>query len=446
MTPDAHQHCRQLNLTKMKKIYLFVLLFAVASFSVFSQIVVNQDDMPVAGDTLRVSVTNVVPAGYKKTAMDTVWNFAALEALSQRVDTFVTASSTPAGYQFVFVLLGGANLASPRNSAPFPGLPLTNGFTFFKNSATSYSDLGSAYTVQGIPLPAKYDVPDKLFQFPMSPGLTWSSASSFALSLPGLAYYGTQRFRENIVDGWGNLITPFGEFQTLRVKSTLVMNDSIYIDSLGTGFPFIRNVVEYKWLAKGQGIPVLQVNEEGSLVTATYRDIYRMSADPLTVSLGPDTAVLKGTVLDLHASVTGGTPPYQVMWNTLDTGTTLTVTVEDLQTYSVLVVDALQNFGFAQKVVSVIYPPGFAENASSGITLFPNPASGPVTFRLPGGAPVAGLRVVDAQGQVVLNTELSRNDGVFTADFTGLPEGLYIVRITTPGNLYTAKLQISRPD
>jgi len=76
-----------------------------------------------------------------------------------------------------------------------------------------------------------------------------------------------------MVDGWGNLITPYGTFQTIRIKSQWVENDSVYLDSLGLGFPIVRNVTEYKWMGKNQGEPLLQITEEGLMKTAMYRDI-----------------------------------------------------------------------------------------------------------------------------------------------------------------------------
>jgi len=426
----------------MKTIFLLLLGYGLIASTVFAQITVTESDMPVAGDTLRVSLTNDVPSGYAKTGLDTTWNYAALEALSQRVDTFVSATSTPSGYQLFFVLLGGANLASPLSDIPVPGMPVSLGFTFYKNSASSFSDLGSAYTVEGVPLPAKYDVPDKLYQFPMTPGLTWISTSSFAIAIPGLASYSTQRTRNNLVDGWGTIITPYGTFQTLRVKSTLALHDSIYIDSLGTGFPINRNIIEYKWLTNNEGIPVLQINEEGAMVTAVYRDFYRMSAQPLTVSLGPDTSVLQGTELTLHAIVTGGTPPYQILWNTLDTGNTLTVTILDTVIYSVWVVDELQNVAFDEVVVSVKYPPGIKESASIPFKVYPNPAQDHIRFSLPDMSNHAEMQVMSSQGKVIKTLTFNAVAGEISTGVSGLPDGIYLIRLLTRNQVYQSKFQI----
>ncbi len=425
----------------MKKIILLFTVTGLMTVSLFSQVVINQSDMPAPGDTLRVSITSLVPAGFAQTAMDTTWNFIDLDALDQRVDTFVMATATPSLYQLIFVLLGGANLAAPLRDIPIPGLPITQGFTFYKNSSSAFSNLGTAYTIQGFPLPAKYDNPDKIYKFPMPPGETWSSTSAFSIAVPDMLYYSTQRIRSNEVDGWGNLITPFGTFATVRVKSTLNIHDSIYVDSLAIGFGFDRNIIEYKWIGKGFGIPLLQINEEGPLVTATYLDSCRMPAQPLSVTLGPDTTVTVGATLTLHAKVSYGTPPYQIIWSTLEMGDSITVTVEDSQTYSAVVLDAMQNIAIAQKVVSV-YGVGIGERKEGEMNIYPNPTGGTVIIRLPEKFAEADMQVLTMQGKIVRESVVSPSSGAFDADLTGLPEGAYLIKISAKNKIYFGKIQI----
>ncbi|MEI7982322.1 MAG: hypothetical protein WCI71_11765, partial [Bacteroidota bacterium] len=168
-----------------------LILSLLTGLTSFSQITIHSSDMPHIGDTLRVSLTTIVPAGYQQTGMDTTWDFSVLQAQSQRVDSFVNVNSTPTEYYFYFGWLYGANLASPLPS--ISGLPFTDGFEFYKNESGSYNNLGLAYRTTGIPIiPAKYDNPDKIYQFPMIPGLTWSSIASFSISLPGVGYLSRQ--------------------------------------------------------------------------------------------------------------------------------------------------------------------------------------------------------------------------------------------------------------
>ncbi len=429
----------------MKRIILFAGLIALAAAGgLKAQITVTQADMPIPGDTLRVSLTNIVPAGYAAASMDTSWNFSMLEPLSQRLDTFVSVTTTPPVYQLLFVLTGGANLASPLGGGLLPGVPVSQGFSFYKNNASGYSDLGSAYTVQGLPLPLKYDVPDKLYQFPMTPGLSWNSASGYEIALSGMGYYGTQRVRSSVVDGWGPVTTPFGTFQSLRVKSDLVIHDSIYIDSMATGFPVDRVITEYKWLAAGKGIPVLQINEEAGMATAIYRDIYRLPAQQLNVSIGPDTAVNKGAVITMRVVVSGGVPPYRILWNTLDTGSVVTAQIQTQQTFSVLVADAVQNIGTAQRVVSVIYPPGFSDHQEKPLAVYPNPSSGTVRFRLPDPEKEGRMQVIDGRGIVRISTNLQPTTGLIEKDLSGLPEGFYLVRLTAGNESFSARVSLIR--
>lgn len=82
---------------------------------------------------------------------------------------------------------------------------------------------------------------------PLTSSSTNSSAYSFNIQIPTLGYYGRQAVRNDEVDGWGTLITPFGTFQTLRVRSELVYTDTLAIDQLGFGFQLPeRSEIEYQ--------------------------------------------------------------------------------------------------------------------------------------------------------------------------------------------------------
>jgi hypothetical protein len=253
-----------------------ILLFVMLGFffPAFAQIVIDETDMPNEGDTLRVSLTADIPGDYIQTGADMTWDFSALTKTSQQVNSFVNVMSTPSIYWFTFIPGIVCNLASPGNNLPaFPGLPFSNYFDFLKKSSSQFSDAGYAFQLSGIPIALKYDTPDIFYTFPCTMGNTWNSGSFASISIPGLAYFSSSRSRSSTVDGWGILTTPFGTFQALRVKSEVIEQDSIFLDTLGFGVPYTRNITEYKWLGKEQGIPLLQINEEGLVKTAIYRDV-----------------------------------------------------------------------------------------------------------------------------------------------------------------------------
>lgn len=247
---------------KFRKIQFFILLFllGIASSSGFGQITIDQGDMPSTGDTIRISTAlNINQFNFEETGEDFTWDYSNLVSISQRVDTFIAVTETPIFYWPFFIF--SANLASPIISdSPFPEIPLTDVYNFYNNSSNNYSDLGFAATLFSLPIPFKFDSPDVVYDFPMNYGNADSSDSGFNLGLDDLGYIMVERERVNTVDGWGSLTTPYGTFDVLRLKSEVYEYDSIYIDSISIGIPVEREYIEYKWLAKGQKVPLLTVS------------------------------------------------------------------------------------------------------------------------------------------------------------------------------------------
>jgi len=257
---------------KIKEILLLLVALLVFQQGLLSQITINQSDMPSQGDTIRTSTgLNLDFTDIAETGENFTWDFSQLLPVSQTVDTFIAPSLTPIFYWPFFLL--NSNLASPViGDLPIPNLPLSDVFAFYNNSSSNYKDMGFAATLGGIPLPFKYDSPDILYDFPMNYGNADSSESGYGFGVPGIGYILSERKRVNYVDGWGTLITPFGTFEVLRQQSIVTEYDSIFIDSLNFGAPITRNYTEYKWLAKGMKIPVLQITDNLGGMVAVYID------------------------------------------------------------------------------------------------------------------------------------------------------------------------------
>lgn len=241
------------------QIFILLLLLGITTSKSHGQITINQGDMPSAGDTIRISTAlNINQFDFEETGEDFTWDYSNLVAISQRVDTFVAVTETPFFYWPFFIF--SANLASPIISdSPFPEIPLNDVYNFYNNSSNNYSDLGFAATLFSLPIPFKFDNPDVVYDFPMQYGNADSSESGFNFGLDNLGYILVERKRVNTVDGWGSLVTPYGTFDVLRLKSEVFEYDSIYVDSVSLGIPVEREYTEYKWLAKGQKVPLLKV-------------------------------------------------------------------------------------------------------------------------------------------------------------------------------------------
>lgn len=254
----------------MKTLFAVILMLVPLFFS--GQVVINKSDMPQTGDTIRLSHSfNLGAIDLEATGPDYTWDFSSLFPVYQTVDTFVSVNETPFLYQLFFFLT--ANLAQKRfEFDQFPGIQVTDSYRFYKNSDDSFKEVGFGVSFNGIPLPTLYDDPDVIYQFPVQSGSVDSSSSGFDFSIPGIAYIGGWKKRINTVDGWGSLTTPYGTFETLRLRSEITQYDSIYIDSLGIGFPVYQEITEYKWLAEGLGLPVCEVVDNGIVQTVAYID------------------------------------------------------------------------------------------------------------------------------------------------------------------------------
>ncbi|MFA4852353.1 MAG: hypothetical protein WC599_07540, partial [Bacteroidales bacterium] len=246
----------------MKKFLFLFILFVLITNTSFSQPLIDQNDMPNIGDTLRVNIslsTNGV--NYDTTGSNVTWNFSGFTATSQRVDTFMTVqtTSTLAYYLFFYdaTLVGTQPDLTPVN-LPITTISITNVYDFFKKATASYSQLGFGAKFNGTAIPARYNNPDVQLKFPLTYLEKDSCDFSYHVSIPSMGYFGEKKHRVNYVDGWGTIITPIDTFQAMRVLSKITAHDSIHLDTFG-GIPyaFDYNVTEYKWYADNMGIPVM---------------------------------------------------------------------------------------------------------------------------------------------------------------------------------------------
>ncbi|MBH8558391.1 T9SS type A sorting domain-containing protein [Hymenobacter negativus] len=286
-----------------------LLLLAVVPVLAQAQVspIIDRNDMPATTttvDSLRLSVASpalpsTVPPLTRRGANQT-WNYSTLAPTSQRVESFVSASSvtsTAPVYAFTFgALFGGVNratVASPQ-ALPLPvalPIPITDTYQFYSLSTATaaqqdFRSVGFGASLSGTAIPVTYASAaqqDVIYRFPLSFASLPDSSSSFFSTPAAVAtvgYLSQKRKRVNKPDAWGTLTTPFGTFQTVRVVTTLIDHDSVaFGGTAGQGFdiPLTR---EYKWLAKTHHVPLLTITTRtiGGTETVTgveYRDIYR---------------------------------------------------------------------------------------------------------------------------------------------------------------------------
>lgn len=292
----------------MRRLLPLLLLGAAPALAQPTSPVIDRTDMPsltVGVDSLRLSVASpVLPASappLSQRGANQTWNYASLVPTSQRVESYVPASvvtATSLFYSFTFGPFGGANqatVASPQ-ALPIPAgasLPIavTDTYQFYHLAAAGatpqdFRSVGFGASLNGTAIPVTYASAaeqDIIYRFPLSYTSQADSSRSFFSTPTAIAsagYLSQKRKRVNKPDAWGTLTTPFGTFQTVRIVTKLIDHDSVAFGGApGQGFdvPLTR---EYKWLAKGQHVPVLTITTRlvgGQEVVSgvEYRDIYR---------------------------------------------------------------------------------------------------------------------------------------------------------------------------
>ena len=259
----------------MNKFLLPIAL--VFSTALTAQITITSADMPNAGDSVLISVANSIDTNdINLTGANFTWDYSTLIPTFQRYENFDSPLTFPTPFNLIFnpfnTTYGNEN--NILTSLPIPGVTLDMAYDFLKESSSKFRQIGAGYTINGAPLPFLYTSDDVIYNFPMDYLDTDSCDYKFALPIPTIGYYGQDGHRVNVVDGWGTLITPFGTFNTLRVKSTISAVDTLALDILGFGSDIPRPTrYEFKWLANGMQIPVLKVDATDVLGTITINNV-----------------------------------------------------------------------------------------------------------------------------------------------------------------------------
>lgn len=261
--------------TPTRKFILLTVVILISALQIDAQIIIDKNDMPSPGDIIITSTgLNLDFINYQETGENYFWDFSELSHISQNIDTLIDLEDVNFVYWWAFN--SSANLVKKENVIiPIPDFPISDAVTFLNSTNNNYSIAGEGASLYGFPVPLKFNLPDILYRFPMEYGNTGNSFADYELGLPSFGFIRKEVSRENTVDGWGTLTTPYGTYEVLRIKSEVAEFDSLYIDSLGMGIPIYRDYTEYSWLGKDQNAPLLIVTTNLGGIVVNYLDSLR---------------------------------------------------------------------------------------------------------------------------------------------------------------------------
>lgn len=247
---------------------IFSILYSVGI--VRAQISITNVDMPAIDTVYHFHNASILNVDFDFTGGDVVWDYTSLVQTGFSQDSFHNPASTPFVYQLVFnnflYPAYDATHAHPASGIVLPSqipFEVTDVYNYYKNTSSSFSILGFGATINGIPTPIQYQGKDRIYKFPVSFGNMDTSSYSFEVNVPTLGYWNRFATRYNHVDGYGVLMLPDGySYDVLRMKSIIEMTDTLFIESLGFPIPLPRIQTEYKFIAPGEGEPLLQITTQ----------------------------------------------------------------------------------------------------------------------------------------------------------------------------------------
>lgn len=272
------------------RIYSF-FLFIIFSASLLAQtpIILSNNNMPAANDTLRytsVSLNSV--SNYTATGTNYNWNFSAVNSSTSGVRSFKSSLQTP--YAVFFLSFTGFAEKLPDISLGGT-FSFTDYYNFYKKQTNpqAYIADGVGLTFSGVPLPSYYTDKDELYLFPMT--YPKYDSTTFRFSTPSVSVvpiiYVKSGYRVTKVDGWGTITTPYGTENCLRIVTTQYAKDTIKTALLPLGFP--NTVRSYQWMTLNSKIPYFEVT--GNVVgtnfiptSARYRGYDVKAGDPVNTT------------------------------------------------------------------------------------------------------------------------------------------------------------------
>ncbi|MFN5911002.1 MAG: hypothetical protein ACK45H_06690 [Bacteroidota bacterium] len=292
----------------------FVLLFSFFSINVsaFSQITLSVTDFADVGDTVRMSRVNDAMIDFSSTGQNFNWDFSQLVPESQFVKDYTSIFQSGFG-AFLFGPFAPAefqasyftedNASALDQLAQFLPIGITDAYSVEKLDATALTRVGYLLGVQDNLLAVRSDSIEIMYTLPLNYGDSYSSVGHLNFELQPVYNGAWLQHREHtaIVDGYGQITTPYGSFNALRIKHEILEYDSLLLDFNGSSFWVPINVppvYQYEWWTNNEKVPILKITTNevfgDEVVTAIeYRDFYRgldagLDEQEIQMTLGPN--------------------------------------------------------------------------------------------------------------------------------------------------------------
>lgn len=255
----------------MKSVLSFVIAIGVSAYmQAQSPITIVSSDLPDEGESFLVTnASPLIAFDGTDTGPDHNWNFSTLVPVTQDTTNWIDENDTNPIYFFLWFTSDIAEQSVSNIVNDF--ITITDVYNFYQLDNSTFAFAGFAGTIAGIPFPIGYDDNEVILNFPADYGQISNSNTGFNISIPDIGGWNESRDRSNEIDGWGQVTTPAGTYDALRLHSVINIIDTFTYDTFVLPVAYTTN--EYRWLSKETGIPVLQINTQTVLGVETISSI-----------------------------------------------------------------------------------------------------------------------------------------------------------------------------
>ena len=255
---------------------LFFTAITLFSLGLTSQITLDQSDFIQSGESVGISTSADLTLDFTTSGPNSTWDFSSLTENEQLFETARTMASGGLIINFQFGPFAPQEYQASYFQK-FDGLPIDDLTSFLPIQINSVNRMiksnNNELTIPGYSLEAggqlvgfTSDTLETAYEFPLNFGDSYSSTGYTDINFSPIyeARIKMNRKRQSDVDGFGQLTTPHGTYDVLRIKHVVNELDSIYVEigPLAQWFPINRITSEYEWWAKNKKRPVLKVETE----------------------------------------------------------------------------------------------------------------------------------------------------------------------------------------
>jgi hypothetical protein len=428
----------------MRKFILLISFSLIGYVQTNAQITITANDLPAVNDEIRYSVGSG-SINLNATGEDLTWDFSKLKATNQELIKFSAPLQTPYLLQF----LTNSTFGYPETGLPVPAGFIDNPYTFIRKTNSAYVITGRGATAQSLPLGLVYSPKDTLYSLPLTYGKEFGGNFSGTAGLASFGSISQNGVRTNTVDAWGSLTTPFGTFDCLRIKSVIEETDSIVFGQ--TQLPLQNNRTEYRWLAKGQKIPILEVivpsNPLVGGTTIRFKDIYRpevfvshanFTASNRNVVVGDTCFLINRSVATPESynwEVFPKTAKYAFVGGTSASSAAPKIIFSELGAYDIKLTtqysagsDDTLKTGFINVIATGLYD----FTGISNLQIYPNPTTDFLNISGEFGK-LTTIQLVDLQGKLLMESSIETPENQLNVDLNGVQKGIYFIHIQSNG-------------